>query len=141
MRRRRQAADIAFGRERGAAVVDFAMVSVLLIFVLFAVLQVAVYFYVRNIASASAANGARYAASSNVPVADGGPHANHLLSEAAASSVSRGVTCTGSADVDPATGLQLAVVRCRGHLRSTFLPIGPMVTIDVRSSALKESAS
>ena len=39
---------------------------------LFAVLQVSLVFYVRNIVSASAADGARYAASSNVEATAGG---------------------------------------------------------------------
>ena len=54
------------GRDRGAAIAEFVMISVLLIFLLFAVLQVAILLYVRTIVAASAADGARYAASSNV---------------------------------------------------------------------------
>ena len=40
----------------GAAVVDFVLISTLLVFLLFAVLQVAVYFYARNVVAASAAD-------------------------------------------------------------------------------------
>jgi hypothetical protein len=52
--------------ERGAAVVDFVLMSVLLVMLLFAVLQVAVYFYARNVVAASAADAARYAAAEGV---------------------------------------------------------------------------
>lgn len=127
-------------REQGAAIVDFVLVSVLIVFLLFAVLQVAVFFYVRNIVSASAANGARYAAASGVDYADGGTRARELLSRAAAASVARGVVCTGRPGADPATGLQLAVVQCEGRIRSIFLPVGALVHIGVTASALKEPA-
>jgi Flp pilus assembly protein TadG len=126
--------------ERGAAVVEFALVSVLVLFLLFGVLQVAVYFYVHNIVAASAANGARYAASSDVDFAAGGPRAAQLMSKAAAASVARGVSCTGTPGSDPDSGLTVAVVTCRGKIRSIFVPLGALVTIDVRASALKEPA-
>jgi Flp pilus assembly protein TadG len=125
--------------ERGAAIVDFVLVSVLLVFLLFAVLQVAVYFYVRNIVAASAANGARYAASANVAYAAGGPRASQLMSQAAAGSVARGVSCAGRPGSDPASGLQTVVVQCSGRIRSIFVPIGALVSIDVTASALKEA--
>jgi hypothetical protein len=111
---------------------------VLLVFLLFAVLQVAVFFYVRNIVAASAANGARYAASADVAYAAGGPRASQLLGQAAAGSVARGVSCTGTAGADAASGLRLAVVHCAGRIRSIFVPIGALVHIDVTASALKE---
>ena len=49
-------------RERGSAVVDFVLVSVLILTLLMAVLQVAVYAHLRNVLVASAQEGARYAA-------------------------------------------------------------------------------
>ncbi|WP_456600673.1 TadE/TadG family type IV pilus assembly protein, partial [Blastococcus sp. SYSU DS0616] len=41
-------------RERGSAVVDFVLVSLLIVALLLAVLQVAVYVHVRNVVAASA---------------------------------------------------------------------------------------
>ena len=52
--------------ERGSAVVDFVLVSVLIVVLLLAVLQVAVYVHVRNVVTASAQEGARYAANADV---------------------------------------------------------------------------
>ena len=52
--------------ERGSAVVDFVMVSLLIVALLLAVLQVAVYVHVRNVVTASAQLGARYAANADV---------------------------------------------------------------------------
>ena len=52
--------------ERGSAVVDFVLVSVLIVILLLAVLQVAVYVHVRNVVTASAQEGARFAAHADV---------------------------------------------------------------------------
>ena len=52
--------------ERGSAVVDFVLVSILIVTLLLAVLQVAVYVHVRNVVTASAQEGARFAANADV---------------------------------------------------------------------------
>ena len=114
------------------------MVAVLLVFVLFGVLQVAVYFYVRNIVAASAARGARFAANEGIDYAQGGVHASTLVDEGLSSGVARSIPCAGSGGTDAATGLPLAVVQCTGHLKSIFLPIGALIGIDVTSRSLKE---
>ena len=46
--------------DSGAAAVEFALVSILLIALLLAVVQVGIYLHVRNIVAASAAEGARF---------------------------------------------------------------------------------
>ena len=114
------------------------MIAVLLMFLLFAVMQVAVYFYIRNIVTASATRGARYAANAGISYPQGGTHARSLIGQGLSPSVARAVPCAGSAGADPATGLPLAVVRCKGHVKSIFLPIGRFVTIEVTSRALEE---
>lgn len=114
------------------------MISVLLIFLLFGVLQVALLFYSRTIVSASAADGARFAANADVADAAGGQRASDLVARGLNRSVAAGVPCVGSQTTDPATGLQLAQVRCRGSIRSVFLPLGALVHIDVTAHALEE---
>jgi Flp pilus assembly protein TadG len=126
--------------ERGAAVVDFVLISVLLIFLLFAVIQVAVYYYVRNIVAASAADGARYAAASGVGPGAGGPRADRLIADGLTASAAADIRCAGKPAVDAASGLRVATVHCRGPLRVLFLPLQLPVTIDVTSSVLEESA-
>lgn len=126
------------GGQSGSAVVEFVMIAVLLMFLLFAVLQVAVYFYIRNIVQASAARGARYAANAGIPYGDGGSHASHLIDIGLSGTVSKNIPCTGSAATDRASGLPLAVVRCSGNIKSIFLPIGRLVSITVSSRVLKE---
>jgi Flp pilus assembly protein TadG len=127
--------------DRGAAVTEFVMVSVLLIFLLFAVLQVAVLFYARNIVAASAADGARYAASSNIDPQAGGSRATTEIDRALSSTVAQNVPCTGSAGVVAGTGLPTTVVRCQGSIKSIFLPLGAFVHIDVTARSLTEAPS
>jgi hypothetical protein len=117
------------------------MMSVLLIFLLFAVLQVAVLFYARNIVLASAADGARYAASSNVDARDGGTRATTEIDRGLTTTVGRDIPCTGSLGVDGASGLQTTVVHCTGTIKSIFLPIGAFVHIDVTARSLTEAPS
>src|ERR1700759_3897468 len=87
--------------DAGAAVAEFVLVSVLLVFLLFAVLQVAALFYVRNIVAASAADGARYAATSDQSAAVGGQRASQRIASSLSSEVADGVPCQGSTGNDP----------------------------------------
>jgi Flp pilus assembly protein TadG len=124
----------------GAAVVDFVMISVLLLFLLLAVLQVAVYFYARNVAASSAADGARYAAAEGVDPRAGGARATDLIGSGLDSTDASAIICTGVPGRDAATGLAVATVRCRGQIRLLFSPLRLPLTIDVSSSVLKEQA-
>ena len=117
------------------------MISVLLIFLLFAVLQVAVLFYVRNIAAASAAEGARYASTSNTLPSAGGSRASERISSTLSGQVGRDVPCTGSVGVDAPSGLSTTVVHCEGTIKSIFLPLGAFVHISVTARALTEATS
>lgn len=116
------------------------MIAVLLIFLAFGVLQVALYLYVRNIVQASAAAGARYAANHGVDYAAGGEHASVLVSQGSSASVARSLPCRGSAGRD-VTGLPLALVHCGGHIKSIFLPLGRVLSIDVTARVLKEGGA
>lgn len=126
--------------DRGAAVVDFVMMSVLLVFLLFAVLQVAMYCYARNIVGASAADAARYAANAGVDSTAGGPRAGVLIGKGLGSRESARIPCRADTTTDPSSGLAVATVHCRGRLRLTFLPLDLPLWIDVTSSSLKEGA-
>jgi Flp pilus assembly protein TadG len=126
------------GRDDGAAVVEFVLISVLLIFLLFAVLQVAVFCYARNIVSASAADAARYAAAAGVPASAGKQRAEELIAQGLGGGDA--ITCTSTAAIDPGSRLPVTQVRCRGHIRAIFAPIDIPLTVDVTTSALKEQA-
>lgn len=120
----------------GAAVVEFVLISVLLVFLLFAVVQVAVFFYARNIVSASAADAARYAAAAGVPAGAGKQRAEELIRQGLGGEDA--ITCTSGPAVDPDSQLPVTQVHCTGHVRALFAPLDLPLTVDVTTSALKE---
>ncbi|MDT4918411.1 MAG: hypothetical protein QOH89_3111 [Pseudonocardiales bacterium] len=124
--------------EAGAAVVDFVLMSLLLVLLLLGVLQTAVYFYARNVVAASAADAARYAAALGVDPAAGGPRAERLIHAGLPDGDAAAIHCTGAAGYDAVSGLATTTVHCTGRLRLFFLPLHLPLSIDVTSSALKE---
>lgn len=68
-------------REKGSAVVEFSLVSVLLVGLFLAVLQFALIVHVRNTLVACAAEGARYAANADRGLADGAARADVLIGQ------------------------------------------------------------
>ena len=126
--------------DAGAAVVDFVMISVLLVVLLLGVLQVAVYFYARNVTAAAAADAARYAAAREIDPRDGGPRASRLIHEGLDDADAAAITCTGRAARDRRSGLAVTTVHCIGHIRLLFLPLHLPLTIDVTASVLREGS-
>ncbi len=114
------------------------MIAVLLMFLFFAVLQVAVFFYVRNLVAAAAADGSRYAAAQDVPPGAGGAYADQAIGRRLSADAAASLPCAGVATNDPASGLALASVHCTGRIKSFFFPLGSLLTIDVTSRSLKE---
>jgi Flp pilus assembly protein TadG len=124
--------------EQGSAIAEFAFVAIMLVFLLFAVLQVAVFFYVRNVVAASAGDGARFAANADSDGGSGAQRANQKIADSLSDAVSAGVPCEETRDIDAVSGVELVAVRCHGRIRSIFLPVGAFVEIDVTSRALAE---
>ena len=124
--------------DRGSAVVEFSLMSVLLVMLLFAVLQVAALFYVRSVAAAAAADGARYAANAGVSAQAGGERASALLGRALSRGMARELPCAGALVADADSGLITTEVRCTGTIRSVFLPLGALVRVDVSGQSLKD---
>jgi len=125
------------GGERGSAVVDFVMVSLLIVTLLLAVLQVAVYVHVRNVVTASAQAGARYAANADVDPAAGAPRATEVVARATSVQTAEGLDCVSAEEVDP-SGLTLVVVRCAGAVPSLLAALGNLLPLDVTGRAVKE---
>ena len=126
-------------RERGAAAVEFVLIATLLVLLLFGVLQVGVYFYARNIVAASAADGARYAASAGVPPGVGAVRAQQLIADALGRAQASAIRCTSGAGVDADSGLPITTVRCVRHIRTHGVTLDLPMTVDFTSSALRES--
>lgn len=125
------------GRDRGAAAVEFALVTVPLVLLLLAVLQVAVYLHIRNVVVAGAAEGARQAAVADRSTSDGGPAAERVLAAGVPGRVADGIACTASEEAG-AGGTVLVAVRCRGGVPAVLAAVGPRLPIDATARALKE---
>jgi Flp pilus assembly protein TadG len=125
--------------ERGSAVVDFVFVSVLIMALLLAVLQVAVYVHVRNVVTVSAQEGARYAAAEDVPSDAGAGRTVELVARATSVRTAQGLTCASAEETDP-TGATLVVVHCSGDVPSLFAALGSVLPLEATGRAIKEAA-
>ena len=126
--------------ERGSAVVDFVLVSVLILGLLLAVLQVAVYVHVRNVVTASAQEGARYAANADVPSDAGAPRTVEIVGRATSERTAQGLSCTSTEEVEGGSGLTLVVVRCDGVVPSLVPALGNLLPLSVTGRSVKEGA-
>lgn len=124
--------------DSGAAAVEFALVSILLIALLLAVVQVGLYLHVRNIVAASAAEGARFAANADVDnPAAGGPVAKQIIAGALSDRTANGMNCTGRYTTGEA-GIRLVAVHCTGRVPLIFSWLGSLPGLDVTAHAVKE---
>jgi Flp pilus assembly protein TadG len=124
-------------RERGSAVVDFVLVGVLVLALLLAVLQVAVYVHVRNVVVASAQEGARYAANADVPASAGADRTLEVVGRATSVRTAAGLSCTSAQEVED-SGLVLVVVRCTGAVPSLFAALGELLPLEATGRAVEE---
>lgn len=124
----------------GAAVVDFVLVSVLLLFLFLLVFQVGVFFHVRNVVAASAAEGARYGAAANRDPAEGAERAQQVIAGALGGRLSAQIRCRpgGSGGLVEVSGAAVVEVVCTGRMPVVFGP-SPRLVMTVRGHALEES--
>lgn len=117
----------------GAAVVEFTLVTILLVIVFLGILQLALVLYLRNTLVAAAAEGARYAANADRDPADGAARARYLASASVGSRFAEDIR-VDRAVVD---GMPTIVVEIR-----TTLPLiglaGPSRALVVRGHAFDE---
>lgn len=125
------------GRDEGAAVVDFVLVSVLVLTLFLVVFQVGVAFHVRNVLVASAAEGARYGANADRTPEEGAARAKQVIADALGAKIAASMTCTplDGGDID---GQPVIDIRCTGPLPIVFLPTGAF-DITVHGHAIEES--
>jgi hypothetical protein len=119
-------------------VVDFVLVGVLVVALLLAVLQIAVYVHLRNVVVASAQEGARYAADADVPTAAGAGRTLEVVGQATSSRTAAGLACTSVQEVD-GSGLTLVVVRCTGAVPSLFAALGDLLPLAATGRAVEEA--
>lgn len=128
MRRRRDRRS-----DRGAAVVDFVLVLVVLIPILLGIIQVALVLYVRNTLAAAAAEGARYAATADASTAQGAALARRQIADVTSSRYADDVTVRRVV-FDGVAAVEVVV-----HARVPALGIGgPSVELEVSGHAVEE---
>ncbi len=119
--------------ERGAAVVDFVLVSLVLLQLVLGLLQGGLVLHVRNTLVAAATEGARYGATVDRSPADGAARTRTPVREAVADRVAREV----SASRTTVDGVPVVVVRVRADVPPLGL-WGPPVRLDVAGHAVQE---
>lgn len=119
--------------EQGAAVVEFTMVTVLLLTLFAALLQLGFALHVRNTLVASAAEGARYAATADRDPAEGAAVSARLIADALSPRYAREV----SADREVVDGTPTVVVRVRAEL-PLLGPVGLAGRLTVAGHAVDE---
>jgi Flp pilus assembly protein TadG len=120
---------------RGAAVVDFVLVLVVLVPLFLGIVQVALVLHVRNTLTAAASAGARYAATVDRPAEAGAVRTREQITGALAARFARQVTAR-SATVDGVPGVQVDVT-------ADVPPLGiwgPGVRVQVSGHAVEETA-
>lgn len=130
--------DDRLGGDGGSAVTEFVLIAVLLMGLLLAVLQVGVYVHARNVVSASAQEGARYAANADVDSSAGAGRTMDIVRQALGNGSADSLRCTSQEQVDQDTGLVLVVVACQGALPALFGALGDLLPVDATGRAIKE---
>lgn len=118
----------------GSAVVEFVLVSILVVALILALVQLGVALYIRNSLVAAAAEGARYAAAENRDPAQGAEYTDTLIERTLPSSLDRTVVA-GYEDVN---GVSTVVVEVQADL-PVFGWLGPSNSLVVRGHAMEES--
>ena len=112
--------------------------SVLVVVLLLAVLQVAVYVHVRNVVTASAQDGARFAANADVPASAGADRTVAVVARATSQQTADGLVCSAVQEVD-ASGLTLVVVRCSGSVPTLLAGLGALLPVQITGRAVEEA--
>jgi Flp pilus assembly protein TadG len=121
------------GSERGSAIVDFALVSVVLVPLFFGVLQIALIWHVKTTLTSAASEGAHYGAAYDRSAADGGRQTSRVIEDVFGSGFSDRVSARDtSIDGQPAVEVDV-----RAHV-PVLAFWGPTVTLEVSGHAVKE---
>jgi len=120
--------------ERGAAVVDFVLVLIVLVPLFLGLLQVGLVLYVRNTLTAAASEGARYAATQDRDPVAGAARTRDQIRGVLVDRFARGVSAR-STTVDGLPGVEVRVV-------ADVPPLGlwgPAVHLEVTGHGVEES--
>lgn len=119
--------------QRGSAVVDFALVSVVLVPLFFGVLQLALVWHVKTTLTSAASEGARYGAAYNRTAADGQQRTVTVIDDVFGSNFGDDVSAAEVA-INGQPAVEVAV--------RADVPVlvfwGPTITVEARGHAIKE---
>jgi Flp pilus assembly protein TadG len=119
--------------QRGAAVVDFVLVVMVLVPVFLGILQVALVLFVRNTVTAAASEGARFGATLDHDPADGATRTRSQISGVLAGRYAREVTAQ-QVTIDGAPAVKVTV-----HVVIPALGLGgPGISLDLSGHAIEE---
>lgn len=121
--------------EHGSAVVDFVLVMVLLVPLVFGIAQVALVLHVRNTGAAAASEGARAAAALDASLATGTERTRAMIRDSLADRYADDVTARWT-EVRGAPGV-VVTVRARVPALGLF---GPAMTVESHGHAVREVA-
>lgn len=117
----------------GSAIVDFALVSVVLVPLFFGVLQLALVWHVKTTLTSAASEGARYGAAYNHTAADGQQRTAAVIDDVFGSDFPDDVSATDTS-IDGQPVVEVAV--------RADVPVlvfwGPTITVEARGHAVKE---
>jgi Flp pilus assembly protein TadG len=120
-------------KERGAAVVDFVLVLVVLVPLVLGILQVALVMHVRNTLASAASEGARVAATADRGPGDGVAATREQIGDAIAGRYAGDVRAR-PATIDGAPGVEITV---RAKVPALGLG-GPAIEVEVSGRAVEE---
>jgi len=119
--------------DRGSAVVDFVLVTIIVVPLLLGIVQLALVLYVRNTLASAASEGARYAATLGHGPADGSARARQQVSGVLSGQYARGISA-GLTSLDGAPAVEVTI-------RATVPALGiagPAVSLTVSGHAIRE---
>lgn len=121
------------GSERGSALADFTLVSVVLVPIFFAIFQFALIWHVKNTLTSAASEGARYGAAYNRTMQDGADRTAHSLDETFGADFDAAVSA-GATQIDGQPAVQVTV-RAEVPVLAFW---GPTVEVESTGHAIKE---
>ncbi len=119
--------------ERGSALIDFALVSVVLVPLFFGVLQIGLIWHVRTTLVSAASEGARYGAAYNRSYVDGETRTSQVIAETFGTDFHDAVSASESA----VNGQPVVAVAVQADV-PVLAFWGPTITVNVESHAIKE---
>ena len=120
----------------GDATVEFALVSVLVVFLFLLVVQLGFVLHTRNVLVAAAQEGARYGANADRGLGDAEQRALDVVGDALSPAVAARMDRPQAALVE-VDGAVVVEVTLAGPMPLVFLPAGPL-RLSVRGHALEE---